>query len=1013
MINAEYQRKIEWYTKNFRTYIVTPVEALTYEGFETDERITLAEAITRARTPIPAGTKWGEPCHYGWFFTKITVPPAAEGKPLIYTSENGECIVWVNGEIRGSLDREHSEIFLTDSARSGEVFDIVMEVYAGDGGRGFYCDHATGPINKRTVDNYKYKTGLLKTAQNGALAIWDELLYKAYIDLRTLHELRSTLPAESARAADIDKALKKAVSTMNFELPYELMRESVRAADKIMEPLLAAKNGSTAAQMYAFGHSHLDLEWLWTDRETRRKIARTVGNQLAMIERYPEYRYLQSQPWLIDVLKNEYPELFERFKAAVKSGNIIVDGAMWVEPDLNVPSGESLIRQIMYGKKFIRDELGVDSRMVWVPDVFGCGCCLPQIIKGCDCDYFFNAKLPWLYNGGTSIPRSTFNWRGNDGTSVPTHLISGYGATCNPGVVCRQMNLYQSKELAPAMAFPFGWSDGGGGAVRDHIEFVRREADLEGMPKVKIAAPAELFEKLCDIGITETYDGELYYCAHRGTYTSQAKTKLLNRKSELALRNAEMLTAIFGGDDREYFEKLWKTVLFNQFHDILPGSSIHEVYINAERELAEIVDSASETAEKALASAVTEDANKLTLFNPLSWAREADILLPDGFGGAYLADGTAAPTQRCEDGVHAVVPVASMGTATVTLGGEPQASVTSDEAVLENELIKAVFNEKGEIVSITDKESGLEQLAGKANRFAMYADMPLFCDAWDIDSYYEELEIPIDGKTEISGVTKGALFSFIDIKKTVGGSELVQRVILKNGSKQLDFVTEVDWNESHKLLKVYFDTNINTSKITSEMQYGFTERPAHRSDAYSKERFEVCQHKWSALCESKRIFAVLNDCKYGVGAVNGCMGVSLLKSACDPDLTADKGHHKFTYSVLLTDDITSVVKAAWELNVPAITARGDFKDTSSFSVDADNIIIDTVKCAEDGSGDIIVRLYECSGTMTRCALTASLDVKTAKLCDMVENVRADAEIKDGKVTLTLHGFEAVTVRFAK
>jgi len=1012
-LGAEYTKKIDWYLKSFRTYIVTPIKDITYDFFTTYDRITYADALKKDRAPISEGDKWGEPWSYAWFFTRVTVPESADGKCIIYQSDNGECIVWVNGEIRGSFDREHTEIFLTDSAKAGDVYDIVMEVYAGDGSKGFYCDHATGPINERTIASHQWKTGLLRTAKNGILATWDEELYKAYMDMYTLFDLKRCLSAESTRSAEIDKALKRAAATINFELPYELMRQSVIEADKYLEPALASKNGSSAGEMYAFGHSHLDLEWLWTDAETRRKIARTVGNQLAMIERYPEYKYLQSQPWLMDVLKNEYPELYERFKEAVKNGNIIPDGAMWVEPDLNVPSGESLVRQIMYGKKFMRDEFGIDSRLVWVPDVFGCGCSLPQIIKGCDCDYFINCKLPWLYNGCTSIPRSTFNWRGIDGTTVPTHMITGYGAPCNPYTPTRQMNLYASKELAPKMALPFGWSDGGGGAVRDHMEFIRREADLEGMPKMKIAAPTELLDDLTDIGITESYDGELYYCNHRGTYTSQAKTKRFNRKSELALRNAEMITAIFGGDDREYFEKLWKTLLFNQFHDILPGSSIHEVYVKAEKELADVVSNAEAVANNTLASVLSADTTKLTVFNPLSWMRRVDVLLPEGANGAVLADGTTAPTQKFGDGVYALIPLPSLGTVTVTLIDETTDTSESDEAILENELIRAVFNENGEIVSIIDKETGIEQLSGKANSFATFADMPLFCDAWDIDSYYEEHEVRITGKTELGKVTKGALCSCMEIRKQIGESVLIQKAVLKNGTKQIDFVTEIDWNETHKLLKVFFDTNINTSKLVSEMQYGFMERPAHRSDDYSKDRFEVCQHKWSALCENKRIFAVLNDCKYGVGAVNGKIGVSLLKSACDPDLTADKGHHSFTYSLMLTDDISKVVKAAWELNVPAVTASGAYGDFSAFSVDKPNVIIDTVKCAEDSSGDVIVRLYEATGTMTRCELNVNFPIKAAYFTDMLENVKGEAQLADGKLTLTFHGFEAKTVRLVK
>lgn len=1012
-INEEYKRKIDFYLKNFSTYIITDVLSTDYKGFITRERLTLDEAKIRDCEDYPIGREWGYPGEYLWLFTTITVPKECEGESIALTTGDGECIAWVNGRIMGSFDREHKYIFLTDSAVVGETYEIALEVFAGYGKKGLEADHATGPINERTVHQFEVANKTQKSIKGMKLITWNEELYKAYMDLKTLNDLRVALPADSQRLAEVDKVLKAAVSVIDFERPYDDMLETVRLADKLLEPALAMKNSPSTPTMYAFGHSHLDLEWLWTDAETRRKIARTVGNQLQLAKMYPEYRYLQSQPWLMDVLKNEYPELYEEFKQAVKCGNIIVDGAMWVEPDLNVPTGESLIRQMMYGKKFIMDEFGIDSRMVWVPDVFGCGCSLPQIIKGCDSDYFFNAKLNWTYNGGTPIPASTFIWRGIDGTEVPTHLISGYGATCVPGWIKRAWTLYQSKEQAPLKAFAFGYSDGGGGATREHLEYFRRETDLEGLPKMKMSSPQETFDALCDYGIAEKYSGELYYCAHRGTYTSQAKTKLLNRLSELALRNAEMANAIFGGDDREAYEKLWKTVLFNQFHDIIPGSSISEVYEQAERQLADVVSGANTRLDAALSSVLTKDDSSLTLFNPLSWERKAEILLPDGATGVTV-DGTAAKTQLCSDGVHALVELPSMGTKTVTLtNDEVGPTAEKDSLTLENDLVSFTFNENGEIVSIIDKESGLEQLSGKANRFALYNDMPLFCDAWDIDSFYEELELEIKGKTEMGKITEGPLFSSLEIRKEIGNSVLTQRVILKKGAKQLDLVTEVDWKETHKLLKVFFDTNLNTSEIVSEMQFGHIARPAHRSDNYSKERFEVCQHKWSALCEGKRIFSVLNDCKYGVGAIHGSMGVTLLKSACDPDLYADRGIQRFTYSIRLSSDLTDVIRAAWELNAPAVSALGKMEDRSYFKINADNVIIDTVKCAEDGSGDIIVRLYESRNAMTRCYLETAIPVKSAKLTNMLEKEISELKTEDGRIPLTLRGFEVVTVRLAR
>ena len=1013
-LNVEYKRKIEYYLQDFPIYFSTDAATIEYSGFVTKERLTLQEAKNMPREPLPEGKQWGLPWEYAWLFGTVTVPDECEGHPIVLQSNNGECIVWINGKIYGSLDREHKTVSVCDNAVAGATYEIVMEVFAGTGQKDLTCDHYIGAINERTVHRAAHHSGMQKIIKNGKLSIWHEDLYKVYMDLLTLFELRNCLPADSQRVADIDKALKAAAAHMNFELPFDMMVETVRYADTFLEPALAAKNGTSASVMYAFGHSHLDLEWLWTDSETRRKIARTVGNQLQMIKRYPEYKYLQSQPWLIDVLKNEYPELYEDFKKAVKDGNIIVDGAMWVEPDLNVPSGESLIRQFMYGKRFIMDEFGIDSKMLWVPDVFGCGCSLPQITKGCGVDYFFNAKLPWVYNGGNPIPRSTFNWRGIDGTSLTTHIVCGYGGMLKPGGIKRQVDLYTSKEQAPIQAHAFGYSDGGGGAVRDHLEFYRRQTDLEGVPKLRMSSPKELFDELDRYGIKQTYDGELYYCAHRGTYTSQAKTKLLNRRAELALRDAEMTNALFGGDDRSIYENLWKTVLFNQFHDILPGSSIGDVYEKAERELAAVVSAAKTRTEAALSVTLSADSKALTLFNSLSWNRKAEITLPVGANGATDANGKALPSQKCADGVHVIADVPSCGTAILMLtDADAPCASASDDLVLENDLVRMEFNKSGEITSIIDKESGLEYLSGKANSFKMYADMPLFCDAWDIDSYYEEHELEIPDITEVYDITHGALFSSLKIKKTVGSSVITQTVILHKDKKQADFVTKVDWKETHKLLKVFFDTNINTSEITSEMQFGHISRPAHRSDTYSKERFEVCQHKWSALCEHKRIFALLNDCKYGVGAINGSIGLTLLKSAADPDFTADKGMHEFTYSVMITDDIVKAVKAAWELNVPVIATPGKCDAESYFSVSADNVIIDTVKAAEDGSGDVIVRLYECSNTMTKCDLNVGIPCTKAYITDMLENVKCEIPVKDGEISLDFHGFEVVTVKLTR
>ena len=737
-----------------------------------------------------------------------------------------------------------------------------------------------------------------------------------------------------------------------------------------------------------------------------------MGNQLQLIKEYPEYRYLQSQPWLMNVLKKEYPDLYEEFKAAVKAGNIIVDGSTWVEPDVNLPSGESLVRQYLYGKRFLKEEFGVDSKVMWLPDSFGCGATLPQIMKGCGVEYFFSAKLPWVYNDGETFPLTSFRWRGIDGTEVLSHVITNYASPMRPVNIKRLWARPGNYAMDTGIrAYPFGHGDGGGGATRIHLEYARREADLEGVPKIKMTTPQNFFEDLSKLDLRYKYTGELYYPAHRGTYTAQAKTKKLNRRAELALRDAELVDALFDRDDRNAYEQQWKTVLFNQFHDIIPGSSISEVYTKAEKELADVEAWAQARTAETLSSVAAPQEKTLSLMNTLSWQRQALVALPAGSAGARDRLGNWLETQKWEDTVYALVQLPSVGTETICLTDDKALVGESDrELYLENDRIRVQFNPLGEIVSIMDKETGNESLRGKANQFRMYLDMPLFCDAWDVDSHYGDQEVTLEGETQISEVTRGPLFSALRISRKLNCSALTQTVILRQGTKQLDFVTRVDWQETHKLLKVCFDTNFNTDELYSETQFGYVKRPAHRSTPYARDRFEVCQHKWSALVENKRIFALLNDCKYGIGANNGEIGMTLLKSSMAPAMDADKGVQEFTYSMLLAEDITQVIRAGWERNVPVCQVSGQYTMPSAFVLSEENVIIDTVKKAEDGSGEVIVRLYESANTMTSCTLHTSLPVKEAWLTNLLEEQRSQIPVENGDIRLQLRGFEIVTLK---
>lgn len=1014
MAFEEYKRKIEYFIKNIPQRMYIPISELIFEGFFTYERLGLKEAKERERMIFPIGLNWGKKWEYGWFFTEIIVPKEGEGKRIEFSARQGESVVFVNGKLCGAFDKEHTRITLTHSGRIGEKFEIAMEVYAGHDGLENTLDqeHVRYVIPERNVEPFPDYINQ-KTIKKSTVGIFYDEVFQFWMDIKTLYDLSGNLDENSLRKARIDKALQKMCDCVDIESPFDEFLDAVKRGREILNPILKCRNGDSAPTLYAIGHSHLDLEWLWTKEETRRKIARTIGNQLMLIREYKDYKYVQSQPWLLEILKCEYADLYQELKRAVKEGNIIIEGGMWVESDVNIPCGESLIRQFLFGKKFIKDEFGLESEILWLPDIFGVSPALPQIMKGCGIQYFMNAKIPWQYNGGDKIPHSNFMWQGIDGSMVLTNLTQDYATELTPSKVIEKWNMNQEKADVPIQLLPYGHGDGGGGATRIHLEYLKRENNLEGMPKVISKSPNLFFETLahrCEIN--ERYVGELYYTAHRGTYTAQAKTKKLNRQSEFALREVELWSAFFQYQTKEEVDEQWKTVLFHQFHDILPGTAIDEVYVQAEKAYNEVLAKTKVMTTNICREAVKEKQGYITVFNSLSWDRKVCITLPEGYTSIENGE-----TQNVGTKTLAMVDVPACGFCSYQLGKKLlPVGKKGKEYVLENDLIRVEFNQNGEMICAYDKEKKMEYLAKPSNVFRMYQDMPTVFDAWDIDSFYEKTEIKLSEKAEMQIEYQGDIMSSLLISKKILNSSLRQRVILRKYSKKIEFETEIDWNETHKLLKVDFNTNINTEELISEIQYGYVKRPNHRTRPYDADRFEVCQHKWSALCEGKRGIAILNDSKYGVSAEQGKISLTLLTASVKPAFYADKGKQIFTYAFFpfsesLAD--SDVIREAYALHCPAIVQKGYCSANSFLRVSERNIIVDTVKMAEDGSGDIIVRLYECQNTYTSCILNFGISVKVVYKTDMLEQNLTQIAVKSGGMTLNFKSFEIITLRVKK
>jgi len=1014
-LSKEYNRKLENFIENLPKKIYTPIDSFGFEGFFTYDHLSLEEAVAHERAPFSVGEKWGNKWEYGWFFSKITIPEACRGERIVMTAQPGECIVFVNGEIYGSFDREHTHITLTPKAEGGESFELIMEVYAG---------HSDVDLMRKTHNNFVASDKDLeefpedvpqRVIKPGSFGIMDEDVFALWMDILVLKDIIKISDPDLLRTAKIEAGLMKMMDAVDLELRGDEFAESIRKGREILRPLLECKNGSTAPVMYAVGHSHLDLEWLWTTEETRRKAARTLGNQLQLIKEYPDYKYFQSQAWIFESVKNDYPKLYEEVKKAVKAGNIVAEGASWVEPDCNVTAGESLVRQFLFGKKLFWEEFGIDSKLFWLPDSFGITGSLPQILKGCGIDYFMNGKIVWLYNGGDDFPYSNFNWKGIDGSEIFGNIVGGYGSSnALPRFIYTKWKDNPEKAEVPMRLVTYGYSDGGGGATRHHLEAVMRQKDLEGVPKVIHESPVKLYDDItAECVIENTYVGELYYACHRGTYTSQAKTKKLNRLCEFSLRDAELWGALLGKAHKVETDALWKTVLFNQFHDILPGSSITAVHELAEQQLSEVKESAAKLLADTLETVPDKQRGAITLFNSLSWPRASYVELPDGITSVKDEEGNSLLTQSENGKTYAFLSAPALGYATYYLGtASAEEACHKQDLILENEYLRAEFDKTGALVSLFDKEKGLECLSAPSNIFRLYGDAPTFFDAWDIDSFYEKTELPLE-----EGMAQpefdGPLCSSILITKKIHHSSLRQRVSLKKESRHLDFETEIDWQETHKLLKVDFNTNIHTDDLISEIQFGHIKRPTHRNRRFDADRFEVWQQKWSGLWEARRGVALLNDCKYGLSADGGRMSLTLLKAAAEPALNADKGLQTFVYGLMPCAagfDESGVIRAGYEFNIPLQIASGAAEQHSFLEIDQENIILETVKLAEDGSGDRILRLYEAQNNYTSCTLRFGMAIKEAILTNMLEKGEERLSIDGNSVALNLKPFEIITLR---
>ena len=760
------------------------------------------------------------------------------------------------------------------------------------------------------------------------------------------------------------------------------------------------------------------------------------------MEEYPNYRFMSSQPQLYAFLKERYPELYEKAKERIQEGRWEPEGGMWVEADCNLTSGESLVRQFMHGKRFFKQEFGVDNRILWLPDVFGYSGALPQIMKKCGIDYFMTTKLAW--NQFNKIPYDTMMWRGIDGSEVLTHLITTlgvnqpikdffttYNGMLHPDAIMGGWMRYQNKDINNDILISYGYGDGGGGPTREMLETsIRMEKGVKGIPKVRQEFARtyfdELKERVGDNKRLPVWEGELYFEYHRGTLTSMARNKRSNRKSELGLMDLELLSVLTQetmGYPQEDLDAMWKVVLLNQFHDILPGSSIHEVYEVTKKEYDALAAQLAEmTAQRRKAIAGEGDA--VTIFNTTGQIRDDIVNLGALEGSALIdTDGTVYPIQKTTDGNIAFVRslpskgYKSFHVSDTANGADDKAPFTLVGVhQLETPFYTIKLDDQGMFTSIYDKENDREviQEGQRANLLRMYEDKPIYFDNWDIDIYYTEKFWDIDNVEHMEWTEIGTVRAVLDITRKASQSTIQQKIVFYADSRRIDFVTHVDWKEHQTLLKVHFPVAVHTDEATFDVQFGNLTRKTHQNTSWDVARFESCGQKWMDLSEGHYGVSLLNDCKYGHSVKDANMALTLIKSGIEPNPTTDQEEHDFIYAIYPHAEgwrAAGTVAEAYKLNQPLLVqSQAKALDAFSYaSVSNANVIVETIKRAEDGEGTVI-RMYESENAYTKTKLTVNADFKKAFICNLLEETECEASVSGKQIEVVLKPYEVVTVK---
>jgi alpha-mannosidase len=994
-----------------------------------DEPVPVDEALTAAYEPFEPGTPWGRAWSTSWLRATATVPVEWAGRRVEALFDIGftgrgpgfeaEGLVYdLDGRSIKGVEPLNQYVPVAGPASGGEEVGLLVEMAANPDilGNGFI---PTPLGDKATAgDEPLYRFG------SADLAVLDEDVWHLRLDIEVLSELMRELHTDDPRRHEILRALERMLDTLDIHDVAGTAAEA-RAA---LADVLARPAHASAHTISGTGHAHIDSAWLWPLRETQRKTARTFANVTALAKDYPELVFSCSQAQQYAWVRDRYPEIFRRMREAAKAGQWAPVGGMWVEADGNLPGGEALARQLVHGKRFFLEEFGVETRGVWLPDSFGYTAAYPQLAVLAGNDWFLTQKISW--NQTNKFPHHTFWWEGIDGTRIYTHFppADTYNGTFHGSELAHAVRNYADKGGGTRSLLPFGHGDGGGGPTREMLEKARRLGDLEGSPKVVVEHPDAFFAAArAEYPDAAVWSGELYLELHRATYTTQARTKAGNRRSEHLMREAELWSAaaaLAGRLDYPYddLDRLWKVVLLHQFHDILPGSSIAWVHREAEATYAKVRAELEEIIRTAMA-AVAGEGGAARVFNAGPRARAEVVRVPRelaaGPDAQALADGSAA--------VFAEVP--GSGSAPLGAAEAPRPVTVTDTEngqTIDNGLVHVEVDEDGLLASVRDLVAGRETLApgARGNLLQLHTDLPNHWDAWDIDRHYRRRHTDLTAADAVTVLERGPLVASIRVERSFGESRVEQTITVTAGDPGVRIDTEIDWHEREKILKAAFPLDVHADRSAAEIQFGHVFRSTHTNTSWDSARFEISCHRWIHLAEPGYGIALLNDATYGHdvtrttrtdGGTTTTARYSLVRAPRSPDPDADQGRHRMTYTLLPGATVADAVAGGYALNLPLRVAAGGSGPAagSLVSVDGDAAAIEAVKLADDRSGDVVVRLYEPLGGRASTSLRAAFPIAGAEVTDLLERPVPDGPVAvaaDGSVPVTLRPFQVLTLR---